>query len=99
MKCPVCWTEKAYRREVTGWKCIMMKIILLVPMRCHHCYHKFQTFYPLTWGKELNVPALKVAVPHEKLSSRERRGSKQRSRSRTVALPTAEQPARRRRSA
>jgi len=61
MKCPRCWAEKAYKRQVKGWKGIVLGCALLVPMKCHHCYHKFVVFRPLTFGKQLRQPALRIS--------------------------------------
>jgi hypothetical protein len=56
MKCPRCWAHKAYARHVGGWKGILMDCLLLQPMKCHHCYHKFVVLWFLTFGKEIRPP-------------------------------------------
>jgi hypothetical protein len=61
MKCRACWAEKAFVRPVTGWRSIVHRTCLLVPLKCHHCYHKFAVFWPLTLGKQLTPPVLRVA--------------------------------------
>jgi len=37
-----------------------MASLLLVPMKCQHCYHKFNIFLPFAIGKKLNPPTLKA---------------------------------------
>lgn len=56
MKCPVCWAEKAYSRKVPGWKGWALACLLLEPMKCHHCYHKFVVPWFATWGKPIQPP-------------------------------------------
>jgi hypothetical protein len=56
MKCPKCWAEKAYVREVRGWKGALMACALLVPMKCNHCYHKFVLPWFLTLGRAIRPP-------------------------------------------
>jgi hypothetical protein len=57
MKCPECWADRAYRRKTKGLKEVVLSYLFLVPMRCHHCYHKFFVFLPLNWGKQFDAPA------------------------------------------
>ncbi|KKK82337.1 hypothetical protein LCGC14_2804420, partial [marine sediment metagenome] len=57
MKCPACWTEKAYRRQVKGRKGTILRCLLIVPMRCRHCYHEFCVPWILTIGKKTTPPA------------------------------------------
>ena len=65
MKCPVCWTEKVYLRIVKGWKArLLLSVRLAVPMRCHHCYHRFWAPWFLTIGKQLQPPE-KIAPTEE----------------------------------
>ena len=61
MKCPVCWAEKAYIRRVNGWKGIALACLLIVPMKCHHCYHKFHVSWFTTLGKSITPPPLRIA--------------------------------------
>lgn len=61
MKCPRCWAEKACLREVKGWKGTLMTCLLLRPMRCHHCYHKFVVSWFFTIGKQLHPPRPQIA--------------------------------------
>ncbi|HID75607.1 MAG TPA: hypothetical protein EYP56_06370 [Planctomycetaceae bacterium] len=56
MKCPRCWAPKAYARRVDGWKRLAMACLLLQPMRCHHCYHKFVVPWLVTLGQQLQPP-------------------------------------------
>ncbi|MBN2022400.1 MAG: hypothetical protein JW809_06355 [Pirellulales bacterium] len=60
MKCPVCWAEKAYVRRVDGWKGKLLALFLIVPMQCHHCYHRFHVLWFQTWGKRTQPP-LRIA--------------------------------------
>ena len=60
MKCPECWTEKAYVRQTKGWKGALLKTAMLLPMKCQHCYHRFYAFRLLTIGKRLHPPVLRV---------------------------------------
>lgn len=61
MKCPHCWTEKAYLREVKGWKGVFLAWLLLVPMQCHHCYHEFTVFWIWTLGKQIRRTKVKTS--------------------------------------
>ncbi len=61
MKCPRCWTDKAYLRPVAGWQGVLFHLALLRPMMCQHCWHKFLAFWPLTWGKQVRPPKLRIA--------------------------------------
>jgi hypothetical protein len=61
MKCPRCWTEKAYVRPVGTAKSALLSCLLLVPMKCHHCYHKFTILWFFTIGKQVHPPVLRIA--------------------------------------
>lgn len=61
MKCRACWSDKAYVRTVRGWRRAALSTFLLVPLKCHHCYHKFSVPWVFTWGKQLTPPPLRVA--------------------------------------
>ena len=63
MKCPACWTEKAYVREVEGWKGVLLAWLLLRPMQCHHCYHEFTVFWLSTLGKQIRRIKEKTSSP------------------------------------
>ena len=56
MKCPACWAEKAYVRRSKGWLDWALRVLLILPMRCHHCYHRFYTFRLLAWGQRIEPP-------------------------------------------
>ncbi|NQU24615.1 MAG: hypothetical protein HQ567_25310 [Candidatus Nealsonbacteria bacterium] len=56
MKCPKCWAEKAYIRQVTGWRGTVLQCLLLTPLRCRHCYHEFTVSWFLTIGKQIHAP-------------------------------------------
>ncbi len=69
MKCPTCWTEKVYLRIVKGWKARLLQTFgLAVPMRCHHCYHRFWVPWFLTIGKQLKPPERIVTAEGTRLS-------------------------------
>jgi hypothetical protein len=73
MKCPVCWSDKAYVRPVKSWLDALMRCLFMVPMKCHHCFHGFYVPWPLTLGKVVRPPATRkascrpapVLPPHE----------------------------------
>ena len=56
MKCPACWAEKAFVRQVDGWKGAVLRCLLVVPMKCHHCYHDFYIPWIMTIGKQITPP-------------------------------------------
>jgi len=56
MKCRACWAEKAFQRPVPGWPGVLLTCLLRVPLKCHHCYHKFTVSWFSTIGKQLVVP-------------------------------------------
>ncbi len=35
--------------------------LLLVPLKCHHCYHRFTVLWFMTWGKQITPPILRIA--------------------------------------
>jgi hypothetical protein len=61
MKCPRCWTEKAYVRPVGRAKSTLLSCLMLVPMKCRHCYHTFTILWFFTIGKQVNPPVLRIA--------------------------------------
>lgn len=57
MKCRFCWATKAYRRKnLRGWERILTTCLMLVPLRCHHCYQKFYAPWFLVWGVDVEPP-------------------------------------------
>ena len=62
MKCRACWTDKAYKREVSGWRGTAYSWLGMVPLKCHHCYHKFTVPWFLTIGKRLTPPVMKIRL-------------------------------------
>jgi len=68
MKCPLCWTEKAYLRPVSRWKRLTLGCLLLRPMKCQHCYHKFNVFWLWTIGKRVLAPQLRIYRPPDSAS-------------------------------
>jgi len=71
MKCPVCWAEKAYVRRVEGWKGLLYRVLTLVPMKCHHCYHKFVVSWFVMLGKPIYPPKTpQVEAPKRRYSRR-----------------------------
>ena len=61
MKCPRCWAEKAYMRKVAGFQGFLLGCALLVPMKCHHCYHKFAVPWFVTIGREMKPPQPRIS--------------------------------------
>lgn len=61
MKCPRCWSDRAYLRRVTPWKRFFLGCLLLVPLRCQHCYHEFNVLWFSTIGKVVEAPRLRIA--------------------------------------
>ena len=57
MKCPRCWANKAYRHPIKGVKGLLLRLLLLVPMKCHHCYYKFAVFWLRTIGQATRPPS------------------------------------------
>jgi len=69
MKCRACWADKAFVRQVQGWRALLQKCFLLTPLKCHHCYHKFSVPSILTIGKQLTPPPLRIAAGTEQSSA------------------------------
>lgn len=61
MKCRYCWSDKAYLRNVPGWRGFLFSCALLVPLRCHHCYEKSVVSWFFTIGKQMHPPRLRIA--------------------------------------
>ena len=63
VKCPVCWAEKAYRREAKSKMVRMLAALRIVmPMKCHHCYHLFYVHWLRTLGQQTQQPLEKNSV-------------------------------------
>ena len=60
MKCPRCWAEKAYMRKATGFQGLLLSCALLVPMKCHHCYHKFVLSWFFTIREQIDPPQPRI---------------------------------------
>ncbi|MBN2477535.1 MAG: hypothetical protein JXB62_23210 [Pirellulales bacterium] len=60
MKCPRCWAEKVHVRPIKPWKSTLLACVLLRPLKCHHCYHKFVGFWFLLPRKKSRPPVLRV---------------------------------------
>ncbi len=56
MKCRACWADKAFVRQVRGWRALLQKCFVLTPLKCVYCYHQFSVFSILTYGKQLTPP-------------------------------------------
>ena len=56
MKCPACWAEKAFRRPIRTFADRLLQCLTIVPMRCHHCYHRFRVSRLLTLGQCADPP-------------------------------------------
>ncbi len=61
MKCPRCWTEKAYLRRVSGWRRALLACLLLRPMKCQHYYFQFVVPWLCTLGKQVIAPVPRAA--------------------------------------
>ena len=62
MKCRACWSDKAYLREVKGWRGVALNWLGIVPLKCHHCYHKSWAFFLQAWGTTTHTAAADAAV-------------------------------------
>jgi len=65
MKCPHCWSEKAFLQPVEGWRKNLLWMLLFVPLKCHHCYHTFTVTWFSTLGQTLEPPPLPPPAPPE----------------------------------
>lgn len=70
MKCRACWSDKAYLREDNSWKACFYSYLGLLPVKCHHCFHKAWVPWFATWGQQTKpVPMASAAEgklqPHE----------------------------------
>jgi hypothetical protein len=52
---------------VGEWKALLYHVLLLVPLKCHHCYHKFVVSRFVTIGKTIHPPK-----PHQHQAPRRR---------------------------
>jgi|SRR3989339_1398641 len=62
MKCPRCWAYEAYRHPQKGWAGVLLRCLLLVPLKCHHCYHNFTVFWPFTLGQQVSPPPMRKSA-------------------------------------
>ena len=54
--------REGYVRPVGTMKSALLTCLLLVPMKCRHCYHKFTVFWLFTIGKQIHgPPVLRIA--------------------------------------
>jgi hypothetical protein len=61
-KCPRCWAPKAYVDQRSDWRETLLSYLFVVPMKCHHCYHRFRSPWFATFGKRLDpLPKLRIA--------------------------------------
>lgn len=56
MRCPRCQTEKAYLRDLPTWAVFLSAMCFVLPMRCHHCFHRFLTPLFRAIGNEIAAP-------------------------------------------
>jgi len=70
MKCPVCWADKAYVHPVNGWKALLYHVLMIVPLKCHHCYHKFSVSWFATIGKTVHPPKVSKSQASSRRSFR-----------------------------
>ena len=63
MKCPACWAEKAYRRKAKSkMDRVLAAFRIVMPMKCHHCYHLFNVFWLRTFGQQTQEPSEKTVA-------------------------------------
>ena len=55
MKCPSCWSDKAYRRK-SKRSSLWMAALGIVTLRCQHCYHEFSRPIFMTIGQQVDAP-------------------------------------------
>ena len=60
MKCPRCWANKVQIRRDSTWKRLILACLLLRPMKCRHCYHRFCAVIFLAPGKQFNGPSSRI---------------------------------------
>jgi len=70
MKCRACWSDKAYSREDKSAKAVMFSFIGLLPVKCHHCFHKAWVPWFMAWGQQteppvMEEPTIKLAAERE----------------------------------
>ena len=56
MKCPSCWSEKAYRHKSKRSSSLAMATLGIVALRCQHCYHEFSRPFFMTIGQQIEAP-------------------------------------------
>ena len=56
MKCPSCWSEKAYRRKSKQLSSRTMAALGIVALQCRHCYHEFSRPIFMTIGQQVDAP-------------------------------------------
>jgi len=86
MKCPKCWTERAYVRQVAGFKGSLLKCLLLVPMRCRHCYHEFVVSRFATIGQQIHPPVSRIEPTGRRGHRKHRCRDRQRNRARRTGV-------------
>lgn len=74
MKCPRCWTDKAYLRTSRGWLEALLGCLAFRPMRCTHCFHTFMVHWLFTIGQRVDPPVLRV-TRHGPVPERRRRAA------------------------
>jgi hypothetical protein len=62
MKCRACWSDKAYLREDRSWKANFLSFLGLLPVKCHHCFHKTWIPWFMTWGQQSTPPIISAAA-------------------------------------
>jgi hypothetical protein len=70
--CPKCWTEKAYYHLPQDSKSKLLSWLFMVPMKCHHCYHKFHVLWFFTIGRRIHPP---VSTRSEETCAKPRRAA------------------------
>ena len=63
-ECPKCWARKGYEREAKGFRSLMMRLLGMLSLECHHCYHRFSRHRISLRGCRLTpLPKLAVETP------------------------------------
>jgi hypothetical protein len=68
MRCPHCWSTKVYVRQVTPGKRLLLSCLLLVPLRCQDCYHKFVVLWFSTIGRKIRQPTHTRLDPNHRVT-------------------------------
>ena len=88
MRCPCCWSDKAYVRRVGIGTRILLSCCLLIPVRCRHCCHKFVVLWFSTIGKNLQPPTrLRIDPIHRRTGPSHAAAMRDRDSSAGISIP------------